>query len=1241
MSQNAIALASSNFIHDDANPSGLMIMGLPTGIGKTYGNCVMMLSEVENDSDLNFIYITEQNKNLESPYRTLEKIALDKKGDFRWSRTDFKDRILWLKSNVDMFEDGYEDSMKYSIYDCFSNHGIEKDVLNRLLDARRSYKHAKRTSTDSDYVQQLYSVYRETEADLRRAIHKILKKYPGKDKKIKCIEEESDLSWIATVYPVIYFNNYRIVLMSDKKFTETIDPIVSAPFCIWEETDLRVHEGIRHSQLCDHIIIIDEFDTFKGVLEDHLIDDNLKQVDVIRAFRNCSMRIPSWKNLPEEMLSKSIWWGKEKKFSIEERFKYIVDRGNKLRSDYRMQYLFKLMGVDSDGAYVDPPSTSFMFRDYEPHIIGTAFALKMEDGDKYNRILTGKNITAKASRISNMFKSLDYYFNGLCKLVRDLAFNYRSNLEESVLNLAKNSKSNRYQGGDSNGWINCVDSIIDALDMEEDLARYVKNKVLHNRLKTNTERSYELLEPVMFSRGFKYVDMKDSVNRQLQTHMFYTDYDTTPEFILRHMCEVTKVIGTSATGEIDSPLCNFSLQYLREVGVYIHEYSEEDKRKIAQLMDTNKKGYIEGKAHVKTHLLDTDVSYSKMSWESMFDPSIAKTIYNKIGYVSDKEEEDFPELRYIRATKILENFIEHKDIQSMLCFFSAHAYTDSRSTFQIEKLNFIYEQIALKRDVHLKVEWAGIEPLKFNPDAKECVVIIQITGNNFENAKKQLFERLANNEKIMVLTAYQTLGAGQNLQYRVPDDLSESELVWVRGVDGQTNIIYNGREKDFDAIYLDDPTSIGPKVNKNDKKSLDKYLFYIEYADAVNKIELSEKRKQISQAFMYCYNLSRDGYPKHFKNTDIYMLAKGKTVVQAIGRVDRTGWKRKTTHIFLDKQLASGGVFALEKEQYGQFRNQLFDEVYIEVHNKMPDDLDATAKLMINGALRKSHNLMCLIDDLRNAVYGGEHSAIEEWKMWRDFVLKHPTAPLSMSDLSPFEKRVYTYGYIDMPSPTNSYWFCQKNDFRSDSTDGLEISFTKPKKLKKEDVPKEWHTVDSAFSRLDLVLKIEGVDTFMRSMGYATVFESSPKNMCPPLYRNIYMGALGETIGKFLLERDFGMAGKIKEMADDNYEQFDNILSSGAAIDFKDWNDNFMTDSKARDWQLKKIGRKMTKCGLKRVYILNVVLESSIDYQPILIEPIEQGEIVIAPYLYKIGGKGIIFNDDLEKILSKEVEKYD
>lgn len=1242
MKANAIAVASSNFIHDEASENGLMIMGLPTGIGKTHGNCVMMLDEIERNDDNSFIYITEQNKNLQNPYDTLREIACGKKDGYGWTAEQFEAKVLWLKSNVDMFDQGYKDELRFQIDRCFKDYGADRGVLNRLLDARKAYGRVKDKNYDKAYKDQLYEAYRSCEADFRKEIRKILRKFPSRDIRIQKIGSEENLRWIAKVYKVIRFKDARIILMSDKKFTHTIDPLVSAPFCIWEETDLRVSgDGRRHSVLSDHVIVIDEFDTFKRVLEDHLIEDNEKQMDAIRAFRNCSLRIPAWKNLPLDIQKESGWWNRERqRYSIEDRFNNLIEKGNRIKSEYRTQNLFKLFAVNSKGGFIDPSSSSFMFRDYEPNIIGNAFTLKTEDGDKYNRILSGRSITANPGKMNGLFKSLDGYFDMLCRLVRDLSFNFMSNAEEAVAQMVENKDPVRY-GDERTGLIYCVDSVIDAFDMEEDLARYVKNRVLHNRLKTNRNNLSSLPGSSMYSRGFRYVDMKDSISKQLQTHMYYTDYDTTPEYILRHMCEVTKVIGMSATGEIESPLCNFSLQYLRESGIHIHEYPQSDIEALGRLMESNKQGYIEGEAEVDVHILDVDPSYSQMSWESMFDPMTAKRLYNEIGHISEKESDDYPESRYIRLTKVVEEFIERDDIQSMLCFFSAHAKSLAGTTFQIEKIDKVLNVLAEKHDTRIEVEWAEDVPHTVNPDGSKAVVLMQITGESYETKKQRMFERLEKNEKVMVLTAYQTLGAGQNLQYGIPADFPESELVWVRDPKVQSKLSHEGEEKDFDAIYLDEPTSVGPKIEKNDKGSLDRYLFYAEYADASGRIELDDKRKQIAQAFTYCYNPSIPGHPKHFKDTQIYALAKGKIIVQAIGRADRTGWKRRTTHIFLDRRLANGGAFALEKERYGMFRSRLFDEVYDAVHEEgsISEDEKKELKLLTDNAVRRSHCIVCRIDDIRDIMYGGDPSAIAEWKAWREFVLKHPTGPKVLEGLSGYERELYTYGYVDLPEESDRCWFCQKEDFRSDSTDGLEIHFGKPRKLKSADVEKVPQCVSSESARLDLMLRIDGVRGFLEDRGYATEFAPGAKILSPPLFRNIYMGALGEVVGKYLLERDFGLNGCIREMDEVNYEQFDNMLDSGAAIDFKDWNERFLTDGKAKDWQLRKIARKMSRCKVSRVYILNVVLDSEAEYQPVIRENVDKGEIVIVPYLYKVGKKGVLFNHGLERILSEEVKQ--
>lgn len=47
--------------------------------------------------------------------------------------------------------------------------------------------------------------------------------------------------------------------------------------------------------------------------------------------------------------------------------------------------------------------------------------------------------------------------------------------------------------------------------------------------------------------------------------------------------------------------------------------------------------------------------------------------------------------------------------------------------------------------------------------------VVVMDSNRFDEQKKQLIERLQTGEKILILSSYQTLGAGQNLQYPIPN----------------------------------------------------------------------------------------------------------------------------------------------------------------------------------------------------------------------------------------------------------------------------------------------------------------------------------------------------------------------------------------------------------------------------------------------------------------------------------------
>lgn len=91
--------------------------------------------------------------------------------------------------------------------------------------------------------------------------------------------------------------------------------------------------------------------------------------------------------------------------------------------------------------------------------------------------------------------------------------------------------------------------------------------------------------------------------------------------------------------------------------------------------------------------------------------------------------------------------------------------------------------------------------------------------------------------------------------------------------------------------------------------------------------------------------------------------------------------------------------------------------------------------------------------------------------------------------------------------------------------------------------------------------------------------------MSPVLFNNIYKGALGETAGKFIFERERGI--HLNEITDaDKFEFFDFEMSDGVYVDFKNWKFSYLQD---RQITYNEIIRKLEKINGKRVYVINIV----------------------------------------------------
>ncbi len=137
--------------------------------------------------------------------------------------------------------------------------------------------------------------------------------------------------------------------------------------------------------------------------------------------------------------------------------------------------------------------------------------------------------------------------------------------------------------------------------------------------------------------------------------------------------------------------------------------------------------------------------------------------------------------RYFKVVSAYLEFKQNSNIQSFLCLLTSYPKSEDKidkygKGINIEHLNTLIK-LALDR---------------YNIDFNEDEELYFIYNSEDKTAKKyedEIKSRLKDGERIFVISTYQGLGIGKNIQYKILENNREIE-------------------KDFDAIYLDKPTHL-------------------------------------------------------------------------------------------------------------------------------------------------------------------------------------------------------------------------------------------------------------------------------------------------------------------------------------------------------------------------------------------------------------------------------------------------
>lgn len=1102
--------AIREFCDDQSFTNGLLLIDMPTGFGKTHNVIEYICEKAKSDPAQKIFFVTSLKKNLPiNDNNWMDKL----KG--KLTPAVYNDRVLFIDSNSE------------TIIENLSK--VEKDIPFEI----KSTELFKTMKYDVDFIigNPKYSMpikehlRREVEPKFRRYLAALLKKeYKTVSERLKAIETDNKWKWVQKLYPAVFTSKRSVIFMSMDKFLGYNDTIVEPSY-----------RFITNKIIDKAIIFIDEFDATKETILKSIVQDDFRnRIDYIKLMNTVYSALTT-RSIPSEMLQmpRSFYVNKKSNYlESKEVMARLRSRAEAIYQKYSLNYNYKTSDSAAD------ETNNFLFHDYKHHSIlrdekNNFVSVRKDDTDRLCRIdFISEKPKTDSANIFNMLSEIRGFISYFQGAVRIIANNYKNYKNE-----------NKKQNDDEYTIEQSVDSIISHFQISEKNTVQLIKSGIFMRGNGSSKSNLHALDLSFYERGFRYYDFVDSGNHDFQSEILMSSYNDTPEKYLVRICRKSKVVGISATASLNTVIGNYDINYLRRTlkdGFHTisPEVSEEIKseydRKIAQYDKINiHTDFISGKSK--------DGAYSLDCWSEIFngDKAIANKIVARVANADDGSS-NYRKEEYVKIARAFVQFAIQEDIKSFLCMLNKHP-----------KENDKYLDKCILNDIFKYIIYCF--GLGDRLDSAKCVEYID--GEEFEEKKSNLCERLKNGEKIFAISVYQTIGAGQNIQYSIPNSIN-TVSVFEQG---------NRFEKDFDAIFLDKPTNVVVNLSASKKIGTDelaKYIFQIEFLRFNGEISQNTAIFNIKAAFR-CFSMHTNSYFKNIYNTPSVNTAITRTVIQAVGRICRTPNKNPDIYIFADADLrdtidtstanmmCNPEYLALVKKVIQEKTNPLIDEQKEMLLNK--------ANTVSDIARRHIYNMLS---------YGWDETSMENWKNLRGYVLAHPT----LSETEWLNSGIAQYLYIKLPDEGDRYWYSESGDY-----DNVDIHFSGKQIGDKE--------VSADDARLEKLMEIDGVREYFRSQGYAVEFNKAPYIMCPVVFNNIYKGALGEVIGEYLLREKANIV--LHEITNpDKFEKFDYRVNDDVYVDFKHWKETFIqSESEA----ITKIENKLEEVGGIKAIVINIL----------------------------------------------------
>lgn len=663
-------------------------------------------------------------------------------------------------------------------------------------------------------------------------------------------------------------------------------------------------------------------------------------------------------------------------------------------------------------------------------------------------------------------------------------------------------------------------------------------------------------------RGFNYTEIEDSNYHDMKSVVHGYSFPTTPEDIIVKLVEQSLVVGISATAKVPTCIGNYDNTYIcKKIGDAYIKIDEDDSRRIES--EFNKLLYSQrDKYQIHAQFIDELKGFSdKEKCAEMITQLFDNGMRQKwFDVLNNNKTKGYYFLLELKLTSIYKTICQN-GIQSFIAF--VNGFPQVKGDFDEDRLTKLFDDLCTQNRYN---------PLKF----------YIVKADNYDEKFDQIKKDLAASNQVFVLTTYKTIGTGKNIHYSIPQD-SQDRVVRANSDATMT--------KDFEGIYLATPTNLLQTLHfdsKNKYNDLATYLFHQEYLYYNKHLTYNQLKHNIAFGFKYTFFGNAESHYTLNGDMNYHTL---KIAIQAIGRICRSRNKNKDVYIFSDKEVVER-LQKIPKKEYPRLLNDEFISLL-----GIPTD----RYKIINKLQDYSKQSKRTYTTIRQAAFTVRQSIanVEEWKSIREFVLKNPTTdnPGKYVDFYfLFDEKYSGYSYRQ-----NSYYDIV--EMRMDTRYNL-------------------HQVSEQACELPEIFAIKYIKDMFMEKGYAQRFKHAHYIMTPSLFKQVYLGALGEVVGREILCRELGW--DLQELDDISFYEYFDFKIGKIYFDFKHW-DEFRTNNEK---YVQKIEGKLNRIKGSKCFVINLLKRT--DARPM----INIGETVVQiPYLID-GENGVINQDAIEYISS-------